>query len=741
MNLCCNEMEIKKFALAAGLVTLIGILGVLLIPQGDSPEFAQDSQDGLMEEPANASPNAKANTAPNTDRQTWRQESGTESVQWQGPPDRSTDLHGIVLGPDGQLVAGCLLTVTRPDRQGVSTLDLTRNRSTKLIDTTFSSQNGEFRIPLKPGSLYDLEASADGLQSPMIKGCQAGERVVVRLEASSSVEGTLLSASDKQPQQGVRLRMFRPGGKGRRYETKSDADGRYLFSGLTQGKWYLEVIPDNLQPPNWEQIEAEPGTAYIKDFTLELGTTISGRVIDAVTQSPIANAEISNSWVFRRISRSDADGMFQIHGLNSSQGNIGIHARASGYGVREFQLELDSKNPILKIELLPSRIATGTIVDQNGAPIERAYVAAVGNRHGRGQQRIDWPSTFSSAEGAFEIANIRPDIPHTLQIQKAGFGSILLEFPPDEQDRQVIHLGEIALPEAGEVGGACQGEDGVGIAGVQVKLTGWNNNRSLFGRELDTQVNLYVGEVTRTTDDLGRFLFTDLADGTYALSATRDQLTQVKPLAIELGKGEQRTNLKILIPEGESIGGVVMKPDGLPFPGATVELNPDDDRGYEYAFKKTDENGRFQFNSVLPGLYRLTASPPYDQEPVGENQIYLSTEIDEVSSGQMNLTLTLSLGQTISGQVYDSHGNPAARIQVSAHSPDGARLAIASTGQDGEFTLRLSDNTIVNIEARQTHGRRTLADGSQSWVPLPTPRVATLQGVQTGTSGLVIQIP
>jgi protocatechuate 3,4-dioxygenase beta subunit len=141
-----------------------------------------------------------------------------------------------------------------------------------------------------------------------------------------------------------------------------------------------------------------------------------------------------------------------------------------------------------------------------------------------------------------------------------------------------------------------------------------------------------------------------------------------------------------------SIEGVVLKLGTTePLPNATVQLTMEvsDDRSYEvephpqqgnppqdlyHRKAATDSNGRFIFENVTPGAYRLIAT--YDgggyvpteygqRNPTGEGIPF------EIVAGQKMTGIQLAMPPTgsISGRVYDRDGEPVSKAQVLAMRP------------------------------------------------------------------------
>jgi protocatechuate 3,4-dioxygenase beta subunit len=140
-------------------------------------------------------------------------------------------------------------------------------------------------------------------------------------------------------------------------------------------------------------------------------------------------------------------------------------------------------------------------------------------------------------------------------------------------------------------------------------------------------------------------------------------------------------------PQG-SIEGVVTKlGTGEPIAGATVQLNRERDRSIiqslpamvqqdpaiAFSFHRTlttGQDGKFAFENVVPGTYRLVATRSGGYVP-GEYGQRSPTGIGipfDLTSGQKmtGIRLTLTPSGTISGRVYDRDGAPVGRAQVQA---------------------------------------------------------------------------
>jgi Carboxypeptidase regulatory-like domain len=175
--------------------------------------------------------------------------------------------------------------------------------------------------------------------------------------------------------------------------------------------------------------------------------------------------------------------------------------------------------------------------------------------------------------------------------------------------------------------------------------------------------------------------------------------------------------LTLLLQSSASIDGIVVKQGtGEPIAGATVQLNlavtqnpimpgrdplpsplisPDPSR----RSTTSDRSGRFEFQNVVPGEYRLVAThssggyvpAEYGQRtPTGEG-IKFKLAAGQKMSGTV---LTMTSTGSISGRIYDAEGEPLGRAQVQVLRPiyrDGHRtltiVQVVESDDRGEYRL------------------------------------------------------
>ncbi len=154
-------------------------------------------------------------------------------------------------------------------------------------------------------------------------------------------------------------------------------------------------------------------------------------------------------------------------------------------------------------------------------------------------QLTDWIAQFSGPDGRFELANLRPDLPHALVARAEGFGSVVFELPPTELGLPVIELGDVPLPPGCLLRGEVVDELGQGLSDLEVTLRGWNADRTRWNERIQEDLDYYVGDRGGRTDDRGRFGFAGLAPGEYSVEAVHPGQRQGARQAFSIAPGEE----------------------------------------------------------------------------------------------------------------------------------------------------------------------------------------------------------
>lgn len=210
--------------------------------------------------------------------------------------------------------------------------------------------------------------------------------------------------------------------------------------------------------------------------------------------------------------------------------------------------------------------------------------------------------------------------------------------PPQQQGQQAGRAQGQAQGRAGgqgrgqgQAGGARQPardntdqatpKDGTGV--ITGSVVGSDTGRAVRR----VRVSLAGGDLrssrSAVTDDAGRFAFAALSPGRYTLNASKPGYVNVtygqkrpgRPgTPIQLADGQQLTDLKMVLPKGGVLTGVVLDENGEPTPGTQVsawrwEMRTGEKRLTQAGSDQTDDRGQYRIYGLLPGDYVVRATP------------------------------------------------------------------------------------------------------------------------------------
>lgn len=131
---------------------------------------------------------------------------------------------------------------------------------------------------------------------------------------------------------------------------------------------------------------------------------------------------------------------------------------------------------------------------------------------------------------------------------------------------------------------------------------------------------------------------------------------------------------------GVITGRVTGEKSGHKIPGVVVEL--DNNKGVVNMNTKTDRDGRYSFDNLVPGTYYVNFIPEYPYCFKWDNH-----EVCVESGKRAILNKTLELGGTINGKVYKSDGKtPFEEVIITGHASDGS-VKETRTRVDGSYFL------------------------------------------------------
>lgn len=439
---------------------------------------------------------------------------------------------GTVLGPEGQPVAGCVVTILR---EGDTELE------GKLNPSGSTNQRGEYVIPgLRTGvvrlvvkPVRFLERTIDAVQ--IQEG--AHTRVDVQLERGNSIGGRVVDGRG-EPIKGAEV-LVRDFSRGvREFRTFSEENGGFVVDGVPAND-FVEVTVSHGSYGSFSDQKVAVGTTdlevVLRGLAILTGTVIGadGTLIDSfVVQPQLAAAGTDVRKQLRSENFSSADGSFEYKGLQA--GNYTVQVRAMGYATTTIDAVGVNEGEVVDlgaIELQVGGVVDGTVVDaltQRAVPNARVQIVQGSSRFvatsAAGGVESSNPIQFTDSSGHFRFAGLKGGN-LTLRVTHQDFVS--RELPNVNPDAASSSQGlVISLETGGEVLGTVVDGRGQPRSNMPVYLIGSSASSNQ----------------TAKTDRTGQFQFRGVAAGAYTVKAHQfgvpgQSATEQAEKALELPNG------------------------------------------------------------------------------------------------------------------------------------------------------------------------------------------------------------
>jgi RNA polymerase sigma-70 factor (ECF subfamily) len=621
------------------------------------------------------------------------------------PIDRERELTGIVLDPSDHPVAGATLTLWRDEESGYDIPLVDQDSLQRAALTRAETQtdaDGEFRIALEPGQPHELEVRVDRYPPLHYGDRYAGERMTVRLCRPAELHLRVLRAGDGMPVADalVRLRPKRDGALGSRGVLdlgRTDDQGRTHSNWLSGGEFVAAILPP-LEVSTRIGVSLVAGERLERDVYIELGDTVRGTVRDAASGSPLAGAELSDSWTFERTVKTDARGEYTLPGLCSNCTQV--YARAAGH---ELAWKEAREWPSRRIQgpvdfaLASGLRVRGRVVDARGAPLQgvQASIGVSARAVGAPFDDVTFASGRSAADGSFELVDVRRTGACAVHLRDPGYATAVYDLAPPTSDQVVLEAGTFTLLPGLLLRGVVVDERARPVPDWPVDLRGWNADRARYSQAATQGLDPYVGARHARTDDLGRFSFAELSAGTYKLEAKCPRQDGGASQQVELGPAGQHEPLQLVLKGGLAIAGVALDPAGLPLHGFYIALHPEFEANAAERQRLNhhglvDRAGRFRFEGLIAGSYRVVLEPNLVRPEDQEQRAFTPVVVGGIAAGREDLVLRPRLAGAIRGRVVGPDGRPRVNVAIHARDASGAVIESATSGAAGEFVLRVA---------------------------------------------------
>ncbi|PYQ21991.1 MAG: hypothetical protein DMF79_06910 [Acidobacteria bacterium] len=467
--------------------------------------------------------------------------------------------------------------------------------------------------------------------------------------------------------------------------TTTGADGRFRFTEATEQGNRLRV-----EAPGFAAAELTGlrSGALRRPVVPGLGRAVTGVVTlpDRKSPAPGALVRFEASGVTGRWAEARADGSFVLEGLPREGGMVLADAGERGRGTTP----APAGGARALVVLAPTGAVRGRVVDADtAAPIAGIRVMA------RGEGGAFWDR--SGRDGRYEIRGLAPRA-YRLSADDP-------RYVPWSRPAVAVTAGQAAAQDVPLVRGASLAgrvvdEEGRPIEGAGGILSASGEHPVRFFFRTGGGIGAF-----RTARD-GSFKATRLLSGAnQRLTVSHEDYEAHTIGGIVLTAGATKSGLVVVLPKGLGVRGIVKDENGLPLPGADVEMawafTFQSGRGAsQFSFvgrpmsrprKQTGPDGRFEFRGLASGDYTLVAS----------KRGYSRDRIDPVKvaegRGGEAFELVLKPGATISGFVKDRGGNgvpgyrlaarPSGAVSGPMMGPFGGPLTEEPTGADGSFFI------------------------------------------------------
>ncbi len=552
---------------------------------------------------------------------------------------------------------------------------------------------------LKPGHVYDLSVFGGAGIGPQKRGVVApASNVDILVSGTGRISGTALDARSGQPLKsfsvsfepdrggGTVIRLVARGagartGIGQKRNFNTD-DGAFTLEDVPAGTWtvvveakgYLEARVANL-------VVEESGSKDGVEIRATPGVVLKGRVSDARTGRPVANASITHEpaggggpggfggrmTVLAGLDggddiTSDAEGNFEIEGI--SVGRLKVTAKSPDYTDGSEVADVKETGGTVEIKLTTGGSAGGVVV-AGSQPLANAQVSlAVAGDAGFGRILGGGQTTTTDATGRFRFDHLGAGR-YSVSAGTSGKSSNLSEFvlqAGDSKNDLVLSLTS---------GSTIQGT----VSGLP---DGWRTGATVMASGVES-----FFETTKVAAD-GTFQITGVPAGPVTLRAQAgDGLGTSRSATKQVTASDDVPVLQaeIVFDVGFTLTGRVMRA-GQPAANAMVVANLQGGGGRQ-ATTRADEGGTYTLQGLQEGSYVVTAMA--DPLSGGGSQVRQTISL----TNDQNLDLTFPTAK-VAGTVTDADTKqPLADATVSIASTSAAGSVpmqrMATTDSNGRF--------------------------------------------------------
>ncbi len=635
-------------------------------------------------------------------------------------------IDGVVVDDQEAPLEGARVRAYRPRIPGVPDLS---DMSDDLVirNETRTAADGTFHFAQLAEGPWNLEVLHPF--GRLMHFAETGSSVTITLPRSGAVEGIVVSGKNQEAVPEFRLRL-RQGILTVHERRFVDPKGKFRFEGIPAGTYQgLVSARDHAQEPVSDWIIKPGETTRGKVVVLDAGAAISGVVLDALTQEPVAGAWIDADHLpgldragierdFQRFGlsldsipplplggardllrfveefaapprvRSDARGRFEVKGLPRRAVQLTItHPEYRRQQPPAFELQGRDRLEGVTVTLDAGGGLEGVVTDDKGAPVAGVLIIARGGSDHLRQ-------ATSTEEGRYQLHGLEP----------GSWAVLLLDTDIGRDDdnllAQILSRLQPAVVsvKSGEVTThdfviSAFDEGGIEVRGTLTYLGAPVERGTLTMIPAGGLQNLISGGARTAAVQ---------ADGSYSTVGLKPGPTLARYVngrsqgrGIDLGLFEipdqPEAIVHLEIPAGSIRGRLKSHDEAQTMASARLGLADASGHQFRQFFGvqrvSADENGRFEFTMISPGDYRLTLLTA--KEVMGQTASFdlASVRLEEGQAIDLG-ELWVDGGGRLEGAIRDQRGDPIGAAMITAVAKEGARTRrLAMSGPDGLFQL------------------------------------------------------
>jgi 5-hydroxyisourate hydrolase-like protein (transthyretin family) len=573
---------------------------------------------------------------------------------------------GRVTSADGKALAGVEVTSARP----TSPLDRMTGREPKPIAKTTTDAKGEFSVDTL-GGVTALRFRADGYAPVDLELAADDAPGTVLLSPAAMLTGHVRAGG--KPVAGARVIAA---SELSAFVTTTDVKGEYRMPDPKQWAQAIVVRHPDFAPAT------HPATA--RDFTLQPGRTITGHVVDG-SGRPAAGVAVDVD--FMQTATTGTDGAFTI--AHAAEDSNRIRAVGSG-GVAVAA----ASGGEAKLKLLPALRVRGVVRDDSKKPIAGATVQIGSESYA--------DATVSDEEGAFAFAMTQGS-----EFSLAAQAGRTLAFEPlavEPSVKDVVR--DLIGKRRPSIAAIVSNADGTKAPGASVVVAARMRN----GME-----GMLPG--VAVTDAGGNARVYPTFDESYTTKLIA--LVPALPPAISQPITSATREVRLMIPKGEAVTGIVKDAGGKPISGVQIEpvmgqsamMEMMGRSGPAFTWASSGADGRFDGR-----LAEGTALLRFTREGFAAAQKSVV-----VSARSASVEVELARSVSISGRVVDDAGTPVPDVPVLIGS------SLQMTDAEGAFTIDGLEKGAVSVRYGKRMIERTIT-APASDVKLLVPRLRKVAG-------------